>query len=344
MSTLAQRANDIRLQFEQALTQAKTVADLEQVRITFLGRSGHLHVLMEELKALPVEQKKEVGPILNELKKKLQADFLIATERVKEAQEQARATTLQNFDVTAYQPGLATGSLHPLTYVRRRVEDLFVSMGFALAEGPELETEWYNFEALNIPGDHPARDMQDTLWLELPGHLMRTHTSSVQGRYMQQHKPPFAIFATGRCYRHEATDATHDYVFMQVEGLLVGKDISLAHLLGTLKCFLADLFAKEDVQLRLRPSYFPFVEPAVEVDMQCPFCTAGCSTCKHSGWIEILGAGLVHPAVLENFGIDSKEYSGLAFGPGLTRLAMLKYGIPDIRLLHSESLEFLKQF
>jgi phenylalanyl-tRNA synthetase alpha chain len=344
MITLQQQAQSIRNDFDQALHAVTSAQELESVRVHFTGRQGVLNGVMDQLKQLSVDDKRQFGPLLNELKQYIQQQLLDKQAYLEAQAEAARVAKVQHFDVTAYLPGGKKGSLHPYTHVLRQLEDVFVSMGYELVEGPELETEWYNFEALNIPANHPARDMQDTLWLDMPGKLMRTHTSSVQARFMQQRRPPFAVFAPGRCYRHEATDATHDYVFMQVEGLLVGENISLAHLLGQLKVFLAGLFEKQQVELRLRPSYFPFVEPGVEVDMQCPFCSSGCSTCKYSRWIEILGAGLVHPAVLEHFGIDTQKYAGFAFGLGLTRLTMLKYGIPDIRLLHTASLDFLRQF
>lgn len=344
MNDLSHRITQLRAQFDTQLAAAYTAQDIDAVRVAFIGRSGFINDIMAALKELDTEGKRTFGPRINELKEYFQSGITTALTRLEQQEHAARAQKLAGFDVTAYVPHQAHGSLHPYTYITRRLEDIFVSMGFELAQGPELEQEWYNFEALNIPANHPARDMQDTLWLELPGRLMRTHTSSVQARFMQGRKPPFAIFAPGRCYRHEATDASHDYVFMQAEGLLVGKDISMSHLLGTLQVFLGTLFGKKDAKLRVRPSYFPFVEPGVEIDIQCPFCVSGCSTCKKSGWIEIVGAGLVHPAVLECFDIDTKEYSGFAFGFGLTRLTMLMYGIPDIRLLHSTSVDMLKQF
>ena len=217
-------------------------------------------------------------------------------------------------------------------------------MGYEILDGPEVETDFYNFQALNIPADHPARDMQDTFWLTLPGFLMRTHTSSVEIHTMVNRKPPLAIVVPGRAYRNEATDASHDFMFMQLEGLFVDKNVSLAHLFATVQTFLQNLFEKKDLTIKVRPSYYPFVEPGVDIIMSCPFCPQGCSVCKRTRWIEIAGAGLTHPAVLEACKINPNEYSGFAFGFGLTRLVMLKYGITDIRLLHSNKIEFLKQF
>ena len=238
---------------------------------------------------------------------------------------------------------LQQGSLHPYTYITQEIEDIFMSMGFAVADGPELETDYNNFGALNIPADHPARAESDTFWLPDMQRLLRTHTSTVQIKTMREQTPPIAIICPGRALRNEATDASHDFMFMQIEGMLIDKNISIANLLAVLKEFLDKLFGKS-LQLRVRPGFFPFVEPGLEIDAQCPFCTTGCSTCKHTCWIELLGAGLIHPNVLRNAGIDPTIYSGFAFGSGLTRLAMLKYHITDIRLIHSGKIEFLEQF
>ena len=215
-------------------------------------------------------------------------------------------------------------------------------MGFQIADGPELETEFFNFTGLNIPANHPAREDSDTFWID-DTHLVRTQTSTVQIRMMKDLKPPMALVVPGRVMRNEATDASHDFMFMQLEGILIDENISVSNLLSTLQTFLTKLFEK-DVKLRVRPGYFPFVEPGLEIDASCPFCSQGCSTCKKTGWIELLGAGIIHPEVLKHGGIDHTKYSGFAFGCGLTRIAMLKYGIPDIRLLHSSNLKFLKQF
>jgi len=217
-------------------------------------------------------------------------------------------------------------------------------MGFERADGPEIETDYYNFEALNIPEDHPARDMHDTFWLTLPNMLLRTHTSTVQIRAMEQRDKPLAIFAPGRAYRNEETDASHDFMFTQLETLLIDKNVSMANLLATAKTFLQKIFNKQNLEIRVRPGYFPFVEPGVEIDAQCPFCTQGCSVCKKTRWIELLGAGLVHPNVLKYGGVDTDIYSGFAFGLGIERLAMIKHGITDIRLFHQNKESFLKQF
>lgn len=344
MDTLESRINRVRSAFDQALQQTTTPSSLEDLRLIFLARKGHLAALMEELKALPIDQKKVLGPQLNALKLHMEDAFQEKQSSITQQEELAKTERARFFDVTAYKPERNTGRLHIYTHIIQELEDIFLSMGFAIVDGPEIETDFYNFQALNIPDDHPARDMHDTFWIHSPHVLLRTHTSTVQIRAMQDQGAPLAVFATGRTYRHEATDATHDFVFTQAEGLMVGSSISMANLLATARIFLQKIFDKQDLAIRVRPGYFPFVEPGVEIDFSCPFCTTGCSRCKKTGWIELLGAGLVHPAVLRHAGIDPERYTGFAFGMGIERLAMLKYGIDDIRLFHSAHLEFLEQF
>lgn len=238
------------------------------------------------------------------------------------------------------------GHIHPLSQVTREAVDIFTDLGFSVAEGPEIESEQYNFDSLNVPKDHPARDMQDTFFIkDRPNTVLRTQTSPVQIRYMESHKPPIRIVAPGKVFRSEATDATHEAQFYQIEGLVVDKGITLAHLKGTVNEWLKRLFKKDDLVIRFRPSFFPFVEPGVEIDMSCFKCDGkGCGVCKQSGWIEFMGAGMVHPAVLKNGGVDPEEYTGFAFGAGLDRLVMLKYGVEDIRLLFGGDLRFVNQF
>jgi phenylalanyl-tRNA synthetase alpha chain len=237
------------------------------------------------------------------------------------------------------------GHLHPVTQIIREITDSFIVMGFEVADGPEVESEHYNFDALNVPKDHPARDMQDTFWVKgVPQTVLRTHTSPVQVRYMESHKPPFKIIVPGKVYRYEATDATHETQFHQVEGLVVGKGISLAHLKHTLDVFFKSLYG-EGVAIRLRPSYFPFVEPGVEIDMSRVKCGGrGCPMCKQTGWIEVMGAGMVHPNVLRAGGVDPEQYQGFAFGAGVDRLAMIRYGIDDVRFLYTGDLRLVNQF
>jgi len=344
MQSLDHQIKTIKQRFLSELDNATSNESLELLRITYLGRKGELAHLMDQLKALSLEEKKEFGPQLNDLKKFCEQAFeqkkeLILTEIIQQEQRKK-----EFFDVTAYLPNKPVGSLHPLTLLQEEINTIFASMGFEIAQGPEVENELTNFEALNIPQNHPARDMWDTLWLDTQNLLLRTHTSSVQVRQMQEKGAPLAIVAPGRCYRHEATDATHDFMFSQVEGLFIDENISLGNLLATMRTFMQKLFCHKELKIRVRPSYFPFVEPGIEIDIECPFCNHGCSICKYTEWIEMCGAGLVHPNVLDFCGIDSKKYSGFAFGFGLTRLAMLKYSIPDIRLLHTNNVEFLKQF
>lgn len=331
-------------QFLHDLALVKTEDDLEAVRIKHLGRQGIISSLMQQLKDLSLDEKRLYGPLFNGLKERVQKAFNERQEVLLQERLAQQAYRQASFDVTAYILENPQGSLHPYTRTIEQIEDIFTSMGYEIVDGPEVENDYHNFEALNIPADHPARDMQDTFWLTLPNLLMRTHTSSVEVHTMQNRKPPIAIVAPGRCYRNEATDASHDFMFMQVEGLFIDKHVSLAHLFATVKSFLQSLFDKKDLTIRTRPSYFPFVEPGVEIDMSCPFCTQGCSVCKKTRWIEVCGAGLTHPHVLRACGINPEQYNGFAFGFGLTRLVMLKYGITDIRLLHSNKIDFLKQF
>lgn len=323
------------------LQEINNNTDLEAFRLEFLSRQGLITQLFEQLKTLDPQEKREVGPQLNALKQETQAAFDIKKEEIFAYELEKENQKKQNFDVTLSKSRLK-GSLHPYTHLTQQIEDIFISMGFQIADGPELETEFFNFTGLNIPANHPAREDSDTFWID-DTHLVRTQTSTVQIRMMKDLKPPMALVVPGRVMRNEATDASHDFMFMQLEGILIDENISVSNLLSTLQTFLTKLFEK-DVKLRVRPGYFPFVEPGLEIDASCPFCSQGCSTCKKTGWIELLGAGIIHPEVLKHGGIDHTKYSGFAFGCGLTRIAMLKYGIPDIRLLHSSNLKFLKQF
>jgi len=328
-------------QYYQRLEQAQTIEELEQIRVTFLGRKGMLQEISKQLPQLPEEERRTYGPELKHLKQNAHDAFHTKYHYLKETQERKEH---KQYDVTAYRPQQWLGSLHPYTHITYELEQVFTSMGFDIVYGPEVESDYYNFEALNIPEHHPARDLHDTFWLDVPGLLMRTHTSTLQGRVMEQQTPPLAIVAPGKAYRHEDTDASHDIMFMQCEGLLVDRNISLSHLFATMKSLLQSIFQNHNLEIRIRPGYFPFVEPGVEIDISCPFCKNGCSTCDQTQWIEACGAGLVHPNVLSQSNIDPNTYSGFAFGFGLTRLAMLKYGIDDIRLLHSDNVAFLKQF
>jgi phenylalanyl-tRNA synthetase alpha chain len=323
------------------LSQVTNAAELEEFRLAYLSRQGHLAKLFDALKNATPEQKRDLGPGLNDLKTTLQTQFLIKQEQIATAAIQAEQQKQAGFDVTLSKIN-PKGSLHPYTHVINQIEQIFTSMGYIVVDGPELETDFFNFTGLNIPQNHPARDDSDTFWIDHE-YLLRTQTSTVQLRTMSSQKPPIAMIAHGRTMRNEATDASHDFMFMQLEGMFIAKNVSVSNLLATLQTFLTEFFGK-DIKLRVRPGYFPFVEPGLEIDASCPFCKDGCSTCKHMGWIELLGAGMIHPNVLKHGNIDPAEFSGFAFGCGLTRLVMLKYGIQDIRLLHGSNLKFLEQF
>lgn len=340
---MEQNLNKIKKQILNDIKSSKNLKELEDIRVKHLGRKGTIINLMQNIRNLTVEQKRIFGPLINNLKKEAQELLESKNQEFEHEKYQKELEKAKEFDVTAYKSFKYKGSLHPYTYVVNKLEDIFITMGYEIVKGPEVENEYYNFTALNIPEHHPARDMQDTFWLSLPQMLMRTHTSSIQAHILPKRKAPIAIASLGRVYRNESTDASHDFQFWQTELLYIDKKASLAQLLGTIKTFLSKLFEKE-LDIRTRPSYFPFTEPSLEVDMSCPFCINGCNICKKSKWIEIGGAGLVHPNVLNYAGINPEVYNGFAFGFGITRLVMLKYGITDIRLLHSDKLNFLAQF
>lgn len=344
MNLIESRLQELVTKFQKELVNAQSVESLEQIRVQFLGRNGYITEFVKAIKDFNSDDKKLWGSRFNQLRVESEQNWQARFAILQQINVERNELALKSFDVTSYMSNQVYGSLHPCTLIMQKVENVFISMGYQIADGPELETDFYNFEALNIAPNHPARDMQDTFWVSIAGHLMRTQTSNVQIHTMQKQQPPIAILAPGRVYRSESTDASHDFVFKQFEGLLVGKDISMANLLATMKACLQAIFSKDELNIRVRPGFFPFVEPGVEIDMQCPFCDQGCSVCKRTRWIELCGAGLVHPNVLKSVNIDSTIYSGFAFGFGLTRLVMLCYGIPDIRLLHSGKINFLQQF
>jgi len=316
-----------------ALRDLTTVDALRGLESRLLGKQGSLGSLIASVKEFPSDQRGQVGKLLNEAKTRIKS---VLDARVSELQAAAQAGASDGaaaFDPTL--PGVAQpmGSVHPVTAVQWEVERLFERLGFTVEAGPEMESEYHNFEALNIPASHPARDMQDTFWLT-NGMVLRTHTSPVQHRAMKKFGAPLRVIAPGRCFRYETIDASHENTFHQIEGLVIDRDIGLPHLIAMARTLLAEVMRRE-VELRVRPGYFPFVEPGIEIDMNCRICGgAGCPTCKQSGWVEILPAGMVHPNVLRAGGIDPDEWSGFAFGLGLTRLAMMKFGIRDIRVLN----------
>jgi phenylalanyl-tRNA synthetase alpha chain len=316
--------------------------ELEQARIDALGRKGTLAQITKDFGRLAPDQRASAGKLLNAVKQELETAFAEKRQRFERDQLSARLEK-EWLDVTLPAPGIHPGSLHPITQIQAEIEDLFTSLGFAVLDGPEVETEEHNFDALNIPPTHPARDMQDTFWLS-DGNLLRTHTSPVQVRGMRKLGPPLRMIAPGRVFRNEEVDASHEHTFYQLEGMMIDRDVSVANLIYFMKTLLGGIFHRE-VTVRLRPGYFPFVEPGFELDIQCLICGGpGCSVCKHSGWVELLPCGLVHPNVLRASGIDPDEWNGFAFGLGLTRLAMMRYGIDDIRQLQGGDLRFLNQF
>lgn len=327
------------------LASAATLEQIEQWRVKYLGRKGEITELLRGLGGLSKEERPLVGAAANQLKNDLEAAL---AARQTELEQAASAGSGPALDVTLPGRPLVAGGLHPTTRLIREISDIFKGLGFDVVGGPEVEWDYYNFEALNIPRGHPARDMWDTFWFSPPesekAMLLRTHTSPMQVRIMENQKPPIRVIVPGRCYRYEATDATHESVFYQFEGLAVDEGITMADLKGTLYAFAQRMFG-QGRRVRFRCDFFPFVEPGVEVAIDCFICNGdGCSLCRRSGWIEVLGAGMVHPWVLENVGIDSKKYTGFAFGAGVERLLMLKYQIDDIRLFYGNDLRFLRQF
>jgi len=334
---------NLRNQAEQEIKKAKNLNELNKVFKEYLGKKGQVSLIFKKLKNAAPKQRISVRKELNSLKSFLQLEFKKKQEQLEISNSVEQKTW---FDVTAPGHKEQMGHLHPLTIVKREIMIIFQEMGFEVAQGPEVENDWYNFDALNMPKHHPARDMWDTFWLKprKSDLLLRTHTSPVQIRYMEKHKPPLKIIAPGKVFRHEATDASHAFQLYQLEGLMIDRDISVSNFKAIIYEFLKRFF-KKNVSIRLRPSYFPFTEPSFEIDMGCTACEGkGCSVCSQTGWLEMAGAGMVNPNVLKNVGLDSKEWQGFAFGFGIDRLTMMRYKIPEIRLFHSGDLRFLKQF
>jgi len=335
------RIENILQDFEQQLAQVQDRNGLESLRTAFIGKKGTLTEVFKELKDVSAEQKKAAGQYINEAKDKITQILAIKFELF-DTQAINQRLRSENLDIHFPGHGVTSGHFHPLMTAMKDIEDIFIEMGFSQTEGPQIEDDFHNFAALNFPADHPARDMQDTFYLK-NGLLLRTQTSTVQVRTMEKQPPPIKIISAGKVYRCDS-DVTHSPVFHQVEGLLIDQGVNFAQLKGTLEVFLKKFFGQERT-LRFRPSFFPFTEPSAEVDVQCIFCQGkGCSFCKQSGWLEVLGCGMVDPNVLDIMKIDKNIYAGFAFGMGVERLAMLKYGINNIRLLYTNYLHFLKQF
>lgn len=345
----------LKIQALEEIVKAANNEALYLVQVKYLGRKGEITNIMKGLGDLPPAEKPLAGKMCNIIKQEIEGAFEAKKAELTSAEISQKLSGTW-IDVTAPGKEYKTGHIHPISQVQYEVEQIFSDMGFSVMDGPEIESEYYNFEGLNIPPHHPARDMQDTFFIkedaertstEAKKHgkfVLRTHTSPVQVRTMERYGAPLRIIVPGRVFRNEATDARHEHTFNQVEGLLIDKNISLAHLKGVMQEFLTRLFGRE-VKVRFRPGYFPFVEPGIELDMSCMLCNeTGCRVCKHTGWLEFMGAGMVHPNVIRAGGIDSKIYQGWAFGFGLTRLVMMRYGIDDIRHLSSGDLRFLEQF
>lgn len=339
---MQQSIEELREQFLQQLNQAKSTQDLEHVKVRFLGKKGPIQQLMQMLRDVEPAQRPLVGKQINDLKEFMtsQCEQLEVELTAREEQQQLAHETL---DVTLPGRRRYGGRKHPLTQAMDRIIAILVGLGFSVQYGPDVDTDYYNFEVLNFPPDHPARDMQDTFYIS-PHVLLRTHTSNIQARVMEMNKPPIRIIAPGKVYRNETITARSHVFFHQVEAVYIDKHVTFADLFATLDDFLSKLF-KQNIATRYRPSYFPFVEPGVEVDISCLVCQGkGCSLCKHSGWVEVAGAGMIHPEVLRNGGIDAEQYTGFAWGMGLERLVMMLRGIQDIRLFTENDLRFLNQF
>ncbi|MCW8917505.1 MAG: phenylalanine--tRNA ligase subunit alpha [Gammaproteobacteria bacterium] len=326
---------------EKLVAAAAELQALDQIRVQYLGKKGYFTEQMKALGKLSPEERPAAGQVINQAKEQVQRLLEARKQTLQNAQLNARLES-EKVDVTLPGRGQHTGGLHPVTQTLRRIEALFTQLGFSVAEGPEIEDDFHNFESLNIPETHPARAMHDTFYFDAHT-LLRTHTSPVQIRTMEQQQPPLRVIAPGRVYRCDS-DLTHTPMFHQVEGLMVDEAVSFADLKGILDDFLRNFFER-DLEVRFRPSYFPFTEPSAEADIQCVMCGgAGCRVCSHTGWLEVLGCGMVHPKVFQHVGIDSEKYTGFAFGMGVERLAMLRYGVNDLRLFFENDLRFLQQF
>ncbi|HWH62064.1 MAG TPA: phenylalanine--tRNA ligase subunit alpha [Ginsengibacter sp.] len=339
MNNLLQQVENSKEEIQNFSTTDNNPAEV--FRIQYLGTKGLIKSLMREMKNVPAESKKEMGQVLNDLKIFAENKY----EELKKTTDNRQLTPESSLDLTLPGESLPLGSRHPISIVRNKIVSIFQRLGFAVAEGPEIEDDWHNFTALNLPENHPARDMQDTFYVsQNPDWMLRTHTSSVQVREMEKGKLPIRIICPGRVYRNETISARAHCFFHQVEGLYIANDVSFADLKQTLYFFVQEMFG-DTMKVRFRPSYFPFTEPSAEMDITCLICGGtGCNVCKHTGWVEILGCGMVHPKVLENCNIDSNKYSGFAFGMGIERITMLKYQIKDLRLFSENDVRFLKQF
>ena len=326
---------------KEKINSIKSMADAESVRVEALGKKGEVIEILKNLKNVEESKRKEVGDKANKLRVEIEELIEKKKEELKELEYEEKIKNAEKIDLTVPVDD-KVGSLHPITIVSRELEDIFTGMGFTVEDGNEVETEYNNFESVNVPKYHPARDMQDTFWLE-NGEVLKTQTSAAQNKIMKKYGAPLKAIFPGRCFRNEALDASHENTFFQMEGMMIDKNVSISNLIYFMKTLLSEVFKKE-VEVRLRPGFFPFVEPGFELDIKCPYCGGvGCKVCKYGSWIELCPCGMIHPKVLEMGGIDPEEYSGFAFGLGLSRLAMMKYNINDLRALNSCDLRVLKQ-
>lgn len=338
---MLEKIKEIRQNFKEKLKDLSTLSLLEKLRVEFLGKKGSVTELMPLLREIPNDQKREMGQAINSLKKEVEDDINTKKAQLEQEEIEKKINSSEKYDISL-PVDTGVGSLHPRTIIQKQIEDVFISMGFSIEDGNEIETEYNNFDAVNVPKNHPARDMQDTFWLN-NGQLLKTHTSASQNRILRKYGAPLRVLFPGRCFRNEALDNSHENTFFQIEGMVVDKNISVSNLVYFMKKMLSEIFGKE-VNVRLRPGFFPFTEPSFELDAECPFCGGkGCPTCKGGGWIELCPCGMIHPNVLREGGVDPEEYSGLAFGLGFDRLVMIKAGFKDIRVLNSGNLKLLKQ-
>ncbi len=340
---MSSKVAEVKTLFDEKISSVTTSEQVEELRVEFLGKKGHVAALMSELKNVPNEEKKAFGQGVNVLKTQIETEIAKKRTAILEAEQQKLIDSAEQYD-ESLPYDIKQGSYHPITLVQRDLERIFTSMGFAIENYSEIVGDYHCFEALNIPKHHPARDMQDTYYLSTENQLLKTHTSAAQNAIMKKYGAPLRAIFPGRCFRNESTDACHENTFFQMEGIMIDKDISISNLIYFMKTMLSEVFQK-DITVRLRPGFFPFVEPGFELDIKCLNCGGeGCPSCKNSGWLELCPCGMIHPNVLTHGGIDPEEYTGFAFGLGLTRLAMMKYGVKDIRTFNSGSLKSLSQF
>lgn len=339
---MKEKIESLKIEFEENCKNVKTLADVENLRLDFLGKKGKITNLMADFRLVPNEQKKELGILINSLKNNVEETARSLKEKIEEQENEEALKNDKRIDFTL-PTDTKTGALSPRTIIQKQIIDTFVSMGFIVEDGNEIETEFNNFDSVNVPASHPARDMQDTFWLD-NGEVLKTQTSAAQNRILRTHGPKCRVIFPGRCFRNEALDATHENTFFQVEGVVVDENVSVANLIYFMKEMLKGVF-KKDVNVRLRPGFFPFTEPSFELDATCPFCGGkGCSACSKTGWLELCPCGMIHPNVLKMAGIDPEKYNGFAFGLGFDRLVMIRTGLEDIRYLNSGNIKLLRQY